>query len=375
LPSARPRPTTTRAVSTAGRSSRPRTPRSCWSASAPFWRPLEEHDKPWLLRGQSHGTQVALLGHHERHDTTQAPESVTEARRHWIARYLNTRFRALPDPVEVLVHEPHGQPKPGELRRIHGERHHVEQRAITAGTVELSDATVQWWVLDDDHRGRRHEAGAWASSGHAAAVLGDELYDGLPQTRGGYGRLQDFGIRFGYERVVLHLEPRVQHGRLEANTARTMLLLDHEPLPWSRWGNEFAATMPEELLRLQERVATSDGTPRREAIRSRVGSILPLYRLSRYRPTPPPGTSPANGNLNKPSTRTRRAKPAAPTAPPTKDAHIVTAENAALPDALDFCTTTKSLSCSKRPFAHRDPRRHHAKATISRLFVSRGDRI
>ena len=38
-----------------------------------FWRPLDEQDKPWLLRGQDHGTQVVLLGQHERDDTTQAP--------------------------------------------------------------------------------------------------------------------------------------------------------------------------------------------------------------------------------------------------------------------------------------------------------------
>jgi hypothetical protein len=38
-------------------------------------------------------------------------------------------------------------------------------------------------------------------------VFDDELYDVLAPTRGGYGRLQDFGIRFGNERVVLHIEP------------------------------------------------------------------------------------------------------------------------------------------------------------------------
>jgi hypothetical protein len=27
-----------------------------------FWRPLDEDDKPWLLRGTGHGTQVVLLG-------------------------------------------------------------------------------------------------------------------------------------------------------------------------------------------------------------------------------------------------------------------------------------------------------------------------
>ena len=250
-----------------------------------FWRPLGEADKPWLLRGQAHGTQVVLLGQHERHDTTQAPRSVTEGRQHWIMRYLNCRFLRLPERVEVLVRDHHGRGEPGQLREVHGESHHVEQRAQDAGTVELSDAIVHWWVLDDDHRGRRREATLWASTGHAAAVYGDELYDVLPQTRGGYGRLQDFGIRFGYERVVLHLEPQVHAGRLESNTARTLLLLDHEPLPWSRWGEEFTAAMPEEILRLQERAASNDGIPRQEAIRNRVSAILPLYRLSRYRPT------------------------------------------------------------------------------------------
>ena len=115
---------------------------------------------------------------------------------------------------------------------------------------------------------------------------GDELYDILPQTRGGYGRLQDFGIRFGYERVVLHLQPQVEVRRLQCNTARTLLLLDHEPLPWARWGEEFTAAMPDEIRQLQERAATADGVPREQAIRNRVSAIMPLYRLSRYRPTP-----------------------------------------------------------------------------------------
>ena len=219
---------------------------------ADFWRPLREAEKPWLLRGEDHGTQVVLLGEHERHDTTQPPQSVTEARREWIARYLNGRFVRLPARVEVLVREDHARGEPGQLRRIHGERHHLERHAVAAGAVQLSDAVAHWWVLDDDHRARRREALLWASTGHAAAVFDDELYDVLPQTRGGYGRLQDFGIRFGYERVVLHLEPHVEAGRLAANTARTVLLLDHEPLPWSRWGEEFAAAMPDEMRRLQE---------------------------------------------------------------------------------------------------------------------------
>jgi hypothetical protein len=263
-----------------------------------YWRPLSEADKPWLLRGQDHGTQVVLLGEHERYDTTQAPASVTDARRHWISRYLNARFLRLPTQIEIHVREQHDRQERGQLQPVHGEQHHLERHAQAAGVVELSDALAYWWVLDNDHRARRREAALWASTGHAAAVHGDELYDILPQTRGGYGRLQDFGIRFGYERVVLHIQPRVQAGRLGCNTARTLLLLDHEPLPWARWGEEFTAAMPDEIRQLQERAATADGVPRQQAIRQRVSAIMPLYRLSRYRPTQPPRQPATGSGLN-----------------------------------------------------------------------------
>jgi hypothetical protein len=290
-----------------------------------FWRPLAEAEKPWLLRGEAHGTQVVLLGQHERHDTTQAPQSVADARRHWITRYLNGRFLRFPEQVEVLVGERHGRDEHRPLRRIDGEQHHLERYAVAAGSVELSDAIVRWWVLDDDHRARRREAAVWASTGHAAAVFGDELYDMLAPTRGGYGRLQDFGIRFGYERVVLHIDPQTATGRLGCNTARTLLLLDHEPLPWARWGEEFAAAMPEEILRLQERTAGADCVPRREAIRGRISAILPLYRLSRYRPTRPESHSaavPATARPGGESTGSPTEGPASPsTEPAPQPAH------------------------------------------------------
>ena len=102
-----------------------------------FWRPLDEQDKPWLLRGQDHGTQVVLLDQHARHDTTQALESVTDTRRHWITRYLNARFLHLPSHVEVLVREQHGRDEPGQLRHVHGEQHHLERHAIAAGAVRV----------------------------------------------------------------------------------------------------------------------------------------------------------------------------------------------------------------------------------------------
>ena len=193
-------------------------------------------------------------------DWTAAPRSCCSAgtsatRRHPAPRQCHRRPPALdhPLPRRPVPATPRagrsararaGWPRTAAtLQRIHGERHHLQQRSIAAGGVQLSDAIAHWVVLDDDNS----PAGAKPRFGPRPVTpppcTATSFYDILPQTRGGYGRLQDFGIRFGYERVVLHLQPQVQAGRLECNTART-LLLDHEPLPWARWGEDSPPRCP-----------------------------------------------------------------------------------------------------------------------------------
>ena len=250
-----------------------------------YWRPLGDAEKPWLLRGQDHGTQVVLLGQHERHDTTQAPQTVTDARRHWITRYLNGRFLRFPAHVEVLVREHHGRDEQ-TLRRIHGEQHHLEHHAVAAGTVELSDAIVRWWVLDDDHRSpaprgalcgrrpvtpppcsatssttcwRRPAAGTDACRTSAFASAASEWFcTSSPRTRS----------------PVSSATPRERCCCSTTSHCRGHAGARSSP-----------PQCPSEILRLQELAAGTDCVPRREAIRGRVSAILPLYRLSRYRPT------------------------------------------------------------------------------------------
>jgi len=157
-----------------------------------------------------------------------------------------------------------------------------------------------WWVLDDDHGARRREVTLRTSTGSATAVFSDELYDVLPQTRGSYGRLHDFGVRLGYEGAVLHLRPQVQGGRLESDTARTAVLHDPAP-PWGRWGEQFAAATPDDIVELQGRAALADCPPRQRAIRDRVRAVLPRYRLSHYRATrlaAPPRAKTATGSAS-----------------------------------------------------------------------------
>jgi hypothetical protein len=177
----------------------------------------------------------------------------------------------------------------GSLVAVHGHRAHLERRAEAQGSLRLrrrdgsvSDARVHWWVLDDDAKGRRAEADEWVLSGHVASLWQDELYTLEEPTRGGYTSLQNFGIRHGYERVVLIIEPV---GQVESTLARTRLLLGEQELAWSRWQDEFARQMPEEIRELMRALARkSTRVDLRESVAQRVRQApAGFFELPRYR--------------------------------------------------------------------------------------------
>jgi len=120
-----------------------------------------------------------------------------------------------------------------------------------------------------------------------AALFDDELYE-IAAGRPGVARLQSFGVIFGYNRVVIYVEPsQNQDGGLTANTARTHLLIDSQPLPWTEWAAEFRERMPEPIVKLMDQVAAGAGNAESAtSIRERLKQIRDLFKFSRDRPTP-----------------------------------------------------------------------------------------
>lgn len=239
------------------------------------------------LAQAGHGTQITLFGRARRQDTFQAPKALVENRSRWLLRYLNRRFFSLPDiDLQVRVDaKPSADGTPnGPLVAVQGHRAHLERRAEASGSLLLrrrdgsaSDAHVHWWVLDDDARGRR--VGVLGPRGH---LWQGELYTLEEPTRGGYTSLQNFGIRQGYERVVLIVEPV---GQVESNLARTRLLAGEQELSWSRWQDEFARQMPEEIRELMRALARKGAkVDLRESVAQRVRQApAGFFELPRYR--------------------------------------------------------------------------------------------
>lgn len=249
--------------------------------------PLDDAVKPEALRGLDHGTVVVLLGDRSKSNTMEPPAGI-ENRQKWVAKYLNQRYYRFPGGVDVKVREQWDVPRPdrerGYLRRIHGQHHYLERHSVASGTVPLGGAVAHWWILDEHHVQRAKEA-TWASTGHRAALYQNELYELISPSRGGYQRVQEFGVRFSYSRVVIYVEPQVAPARLSARIDRSDLRLDGRPLPWTAWADQFASRLPREIRELEEETAAgSVREDHRDSIRERLRSMRHLYRLSRYRP-------------------------------------------------------------------------------------------
>jgi hypothetical protein len=245
--------------------------------------PLGEAAKPEQI--DQHGTKVTLLGRDDEHDTVAPPEGVSTPSR-WFARYLNARYYDFPEDVTVRAREgwTHDidDTDRNVLRRVRGMREFLDEHAEHQGVVELADCLVHWTILDDSDK--RRKSSELPNAGHFAALHKGEVYE-MIAGRGGTARLQQFGVLFGTDRVVLYVEPRNGAKRsLSANTARTQLLLDNAPLPYAEWAHDFREQMPQEIKdHMDAVIAGTTGADHSQTIMERLKSYVKLFQLSRYR--------------------------------------------------------------------------------------------
>ena len=246
--------------------------------------PVADAFKPEQI--DEHGTKVTLLGTDDDADTVAPPEGVPTPSR-WFNRYLNGRYFAFPETVTIRAREGWTfdieDTDRNVLRRVRGMRTFLDDHGEESDVVELTDCRVHWWILDESDK--RRKTSELPNNGHFGALYQDELYE-MVVGRAGTARLQQFGILFGTDRVVLYVEPRNGPKRnLSANTARTQLLLNGQGLPYHDWAAEFRTKMPVELREYMDAViAGNAGTDHADSILKRLKSYVKLYRLSRYRP-------------------------------------------------------------------------------------------
>jgi hypothetical protein len=256
-----------------------------------YYLPIEDDLKPDIIK--DHGTMVVLHGRNPGDNTLVAPDG-TPAPRRWMTRYLNSRYFEIPSNIEIVCREGNllvgGGPEDiGTRRAVLGQGEFLKRYSKTRGKVPLEGATAHWWIIRDADEDATDPiekySGHLEAAGHSAALYQNELYE-MTTGRAGMSRLQQFGITFGYNRVIIYVEPDSTNHRLTTNTSRTSLLIGSEPLPWSDWASEFREKLPVELKAFVEsRAPSANASDHLKNIRDRLKGILDLYRVSRYRPT------------------------------------------------------------------------------------------
>lgn len=247
------------------------------------WAPITEKVKPKQI--DKNGTVVILLGDSEDADTMSAPPGSSSPSR-WIARYLNSRFFEFPEGIAVRAREgwTSESPDTNVLRTVKGSKEFLERHKESSGEVDLGSATALWWILKESPAVSQ-SSGANVPGGHVAALHQNELYE-LHSGRSGTILLQKFGVLVGHKRVVLYIQPNAAENSVTANTARTMLMINGEALPWVDWAESFRDQFPQEIRDLINSIVENEPESDHEkSIKDRLREIADLYRLKKYRPS------------------------------------------------------------------------------------------
>ena len=238
------------------------------------------------------GTAVTLAG------TSDVDNTMKGGAIKWLIYYLNTRFFEIPQGTTLRVREfnnadPAEWPKdkltpmgPGgsQLRTIKGMKQHLASvKEIISGEVDLESAVIRWYVLPEQSIEQKD---IWESRAHTAALYQGELYE-MRHGKASFGRIRDFGVIFGYDRVIIYAEPKLDRLDFAPNTARSQLLVAGEPLPWDRWAAEFRQQMPQPIKDMMDGIAAStESRDHKDAIRRRLRDIMQLLKVRRYRRDP-----------------------------------------------------------------------------------------
>ncbi|MBY6107698.1 ATP-binding protein [Ferrimonas balearica] len=244
------------------------------------YRPLSDAEKPNIIN--DHGTRVTLMGTGYHDDTMQLPVGVKLTKESWIYRCINERFYEIDPLVECKVRvgyeRPRSDTKHNHLLKPSGQKSVYLKHAKEFGIVNISDAKVHWFILNEDRQGHGRDYVA----GNTAILHQGELFD---RTDGRSNRAQMFGIIFGASNVVLIVEPE---GEYNQNVQRTALQrLDGRAMPWERWSDEFKANMPKALNDyVQSIIAKASKDSHDSSIAERLKKYAKFYQVSRYKPSP-----------------------------------------------------------------------------------------
>lgn len=262
-----------------------------------FVASLDDADKPEAIQTSGSGTRIVLMGQRADQNTCVPPDDAGTSAAQWVRRYLNMRYFRIPKNIRIQCQD-YSADATGGRRPVTGQGPMLNAVALAHGEVSLDGAVARWWILpasDAQFKQPVQILGAakaansmqtfnpgYQNRGHVAYLYNDELYD-MHTGNAGYARLQQCGIIFGTDRVVLYVQPTA--GDITTNTARTQLIVDNGQPPWIAWAHQFRDSMPEELKEFVEGFEAKRTPVDDAGLKDRIKEVLHLFAVPRYAPS------------------------------------------------------------------------------------------
>lgn len=241
---------------------------------------------------QFHGTSVVLQGNSIEENTYHN----SSRKQKWLISYLNSRYFELPKNINLRVRdfsnsEPSQWPKTFEaasrmgsggsqMRTIYGMKYYLDKYSEKSGIVELENVKIHWFILPED---LNVSGGVWDEKYHCASIYQSELYD-LKRASEARSILINFGITWGWNRIVLYAEPNVKKIPVITDISRKSLQSNGESLPWEDWAEEFRIKMPDDIKKLMDEILSKTSNEDfSENIEKRLKELNNIFKIDRFR--------------------------------------------------------------------------------------------
>ena len=225
-------------------------------------------DKVWTIRTpkpkgiDKSGTQITFLGQSKDEDTTVIPPALLKggllmggrkSPRAWIAAYLNTKKYNIEKNITTFVRLVADRPS-----KVIGHKNVLEKYCTHQGSVNLSKATMEWYLLPPKKDSDRADAGRRENVlavGQFCLVHQDETLRADYAGKSDRNPLTAWGHHYSKYRVALVL--KADHTYFSPNLERTNIFRDGTKGTEYEinWKTEWQARMPTVLVNLEADLA------------------------------------------------------------------------------------------------------------------------
>ena len=219
---------------------------------------INEQSKPKEIG--EHGTKITFLGNDKNHNTMEINPLLQKSglfrgsrtgQHNWAISYLNTKKYKIEDNITTVCHNEQ------QGRIIKGHYQNLKLNAIDSGSVRLSKAVMDWFLLPmGERRHTKNSLNTYALTvGQFGLVHEDELLKVDFAGKSDRNPLSAWGHQYSKYRVALILKP--DENEFKPNLERTDIFKEGVQVDdfFDNWKGEWQEKTPEPLIKLEKEMA------------------------------------------------------------------------------------------------------------------------